>query len=106
MLCKCIRDCQFHGLVIHRGETRDISEADLAARPGNFQRMTEADGDKAESAPGQERPEENPELFTRAQLKQRLDAFGVPYRVRDSYETLKGLYDRAVAADPRTRIGE
>lgn len=105
MLCKCIRDCQFHGLVIHRGETRDISEADLAARPNNFQRMTE-DDKPSESAPGQERPDENPELFTRAQLKQRLDEFGVPYRVRDSYETLKGLYDRAVAADPRTRIGD
>ena len=104
MLCKCIRDCQFHGLVIHRGETRDISEADLAARPRNFERAEGGDDDEA--APGQERPDDNPELFTRAQLKQRLDAFGVPYRVRDSYETLKGLYDRAVAADPRTRIGD
>lgn len=104
MLCICTRDCQHKGVVVHRGETRELTDAELAARPRNFKPAAPTDAQDG-GAPGQERPEDRPELFTRAQLKQHLDQMGVPYRVRDSYETLKDLYDRAVAADPRTRLG-
>lgn len=100
MKYKCTHACQVLGLIRHRGEYVELSDEVYKEHAHSFAQI---DGPTEEDE-GMERPDDDPSLLTRAQLKAKLKEMGVPFRVRDSYASLKESYDKAMETNITTEL--
>lgn len=87
MKAKTMGRVELRGHIYERGEIAEVSDAELAERPGCFEAV-KAD----ETAPKEEDADAEkarPNGLTRAALTAKLDALGIPYKARDTVEQLE-----------------
>lgn len=78
---------ELRGHIYERGEIAEVSDAELAERPGCFETV-KAD-ETAPKEPGAADETARPNGLTRAALMAKLDALGIPYKARDTVEQLE-----------------
>lgn len=78
---------ELRGHIYERGEIAEVSDDELAERPGCFEAVKDAEN--APKEPGEDDEPARPNGLTRAALMAKLDALGIPYKARDTVDQLE-----------------
>lgn len=94
MKVKCNGRTELRGHIYARGEIAEVSEAELAERPGCFTPIDEKAEADAKSAETPDTKATNG--LTKAQLMAKLDELGIAYKARDTAEELRKRLDEVI----------